>query len=424
MARTPKTETTKAAPDILPPADDDTDPPAPVERDASPPQEEPRADAAPEPVGDPRRDDIVQRYRELRKQENAKTAPDDVDPDEPEPETDSRGENEPVSSTPAAEKSADGDGTKPAAPAQDTEIELIIDGKTVKKPLKEVVALAQINGAADSRLEEAKRLLTEAKSLASRPPEHQRSQQEAAEPTETRTEDPPEHQPGLGVDAEKVRDIVHRIQVGDEDEGAEALTELLGLVNSGRSQEQQVRPDQVNRLVQEHLLHRDTQQEIDGALKRFGDEYPEIAQDSDLTTVGLDLTAREMRTDLKKIGLSDEDLKPIGHDLRALAQLHRTARLNGHQVRPYGEVLSAVGNYMADKFGIKRQDPQPGTQTQPQQRRSDADIAAEREARKRTAQQQPRTAGARVPAPQPPRPKSKDEVVQEMRAARGFRRTA
>jgi len=166
-------------------------------------------------------------------------------------------------------------------------IPLLVDGEIVKKPLKEVAALAQKGLAGDNRLDEAKRLLklAEERELRSRAPEHPPGASPLQEPAET---DPShvgpgdrEHQPAAGVPREKLAAIVERIQVGDSDDGTAALEELVGLMNAGRPKTEQFSREDVGQIVQQTIVARETQTEIDGALKTFGTKFPGILSDPD-----------------------------------------------------------------------------------------------------------------------------------------------
>jgi hypothetical protein len=410
--------------DVAPPPDDDVEEgaeEAPQPRAARKREDEP----APVAANDPGRDEITRLYREKRDQERAeaKAAPvaaadDAADDVTDEPAADAA---KPAESTSAA-AAADDDG-KPADNEKPAEITLIVDGKPVKKNLSEIVALAQTTVAADNRLDEAKRLLKDAQALrasAEHPPQDGKASDHDRSPTETK----PENQPADAISREQLDRIVERIQVGDKEEGSAALGEFVSLVNANRSKTEQVTPEQIGALVQQQLFQHQTTQEIDGALKDFGGKYPEIAKDKDFMRVGFDRVAEEFRNDLKAVGLSDEDLKPFGNDPNALATAHRHARMQGLNVRPYGEILTSVGEGITAKFNLRPKEPAPGSD-KPQPRPAPASTTVnDRLAAKRAAPQQPRTAGARTPAPQPPRPKTAREKVEEMRVQRGFAPTS
>jgi hypothetical protein len=394
---------------------------------------------APTRMGDEGRDEITRMFRELRdaeKKPDAAAAAADADADsDPDArsndddagdgeaaETPARGGVKTVAAAEAAgEGEGDGDGDKPQA----VEVTLIIDGKEVKKTLDEVRALAQITVAADNRLEETKSLLRKVEAL------HAKSGTPTGDATEGEELDPsaatrsdPEHQRAPTIDRAKLREIVERIQVGDADEGAEAIAELVTLQNSGRPTTEQVTPEQIRKVVTESLVAQKTQEDIDSALVEFKSNFTVIAEDPDLRDVALTKLQSELRKDLKATGVSDEDLAPISGNIGALLAAHRHARTAGSAtVRTYGKLLSDIGNDMSAKFGIKpAPQPSPGSPHQQQQRPTAPSPAAQRRVEaKRSAPQQPRTAGVRAPQPQAPRPKTSEEQVDEMRRYRGFR---
>lgn len=407
-----KTQKTEAkgdpANDVMPPIDDEIE--TEIKAEPAPEAPEPEKAAKPEPVGDDGRTEIARLYRERRDAEKASEQA-NAESAEPAPETEDEGEKT------QDEADSDAGDKKPQREAQESEFEeLIVNGERVRKTKDEVKALAQIALASNNILSEAKQLREEAREMrkqAAHQPLHDADPEPIESPAETKTE----HKPGLEIDQETMRRIVDRIQIGDADEGAQALAELVQLVNQAQPAASQVSAEQVGQLVRQQLVQQETQKDIDAALKDFGSKYADIAQDSEYSVLALDLVAREMRKDLKTVGLSDEDLAPIGNDARQLAFLHRQAKANGHQVRSYGEVLNSIGDHMTTKFNLKRSQPQ-------QQQRTQAPITADRAARKLQVQQQPRTAGARVPAPQAPKPKTALEKIEEMREARGFGRTS
>jgi hypothetical protein len=143
------------------------------------------------------REAIAQRYRDLRDREAAEHAEAEVQ------YHDARAHEEPAQS-----------------PHGEQRVRLVVDGKTVELPISEVVKRAQVNSAIDNRLEEAKRIVAEAKST-----RHQATDDDFSE---ERHEPQPRQQRFSPND--KLRSIVERIQVGDADEGQQALNELVGVM--------------------------------------------------------------------------------------------------------------------------------------------------------------------------------------------------
>jgi len=422
---TSKAEAETKQADILPPPDDDDEVAsvgdAAVSAEQAGTDDDKGQPPSPQAAGhqpDPVRDEIVQRYRQLRGQatpaaDTAAGTDEASSADQSEAQAAPEAQAE-VDTAPAAD---------PAKSAQPTEITLIVDGKPVNKPLSEVIALAQITVAADNRLEEAKRLLNEAKTLRSatapeNPPGQGAQASQPSQPDRSPATPQAEHPPLAGIDRDKLHDLVERIQIGDKEEGAQALAEFAELVNAGRSQAQQLSPEQIGAIVEQQIFQRQTTHEITEAVEEFGRKYPEITTDQDFTRVAYDRVAQELRADLKAIGMNDQDLAPFGSDPWALATIHRQARAGGLAVRSYGAILDAVGDSIVTKFNLRSGVRRSATH-QPQ--RTVSTQANDRLMAKRNAPQQPRTAGARVPTPQP-RPKTAAEKIEEMRVARGFAR--
>lgn len=380
-------------------------------RDTAPADDEPEK-AAPAKAEDPR-EDIVKRYRELRNKaaqgeddadDGAEGEQDEAEPDQPEApadKVDAKKDEEPVE--------------KP-----EQEFELVVDGKTVKKKLNEVIALAQITAAGDNRLDEAKRLLREAQALrGSAKTEHPPSD---ADEEETHQDDGTqdrggtrEHPPAKrALSPEKLKGIIERIQVGDSDEGVQALQELVEAVAPRDDAET------VGRVVEQRLTNMKTEEEIQSALTAFATNYPEIAKDEILADAGRTILRNELIKDLKSVGADEAEIDKIKHDARALAAAQRQLRSNGHKVRSYHELLDEVGKTMATKFGVKRAsdntDPNPPPKATPQP----SSTTQSRVERKRTAPQQPRAAGVRGQTPSAPKRKSPADVVAQMRKDRGF----
>jgi hypothetical protein len=265
-------------------------------------------------------------------------------------------------------------------------VKIVVDGREEFLPLDEVIRRAQVNTAADKRLDEAKRVLAEAKAQRAQP----------AQQFEDEVEPQPRRHPSSDQ-REKLRDIVERIQIGDADEGAQALEELMSSGN-----------------VERRVLQRMAQAEVEGemlrAVDRFSAKHPHITSDPDLSQTGISVLARTMREDIKKLGITDEQLAPIRDDVRMLAHTTEMLRRAGHRsVRSFDQVLDATAKTMEQKFGGGGR-KFVGTQS---------DIEARLD-RKRAMGGHPRSSGVRMQSEPQPRPKTAQEIVAEIRRARGF----
>lgn len=416
-----KTQTSDQAQttDVMPDPTDDTEIEATAvatdgsdEAQAEGQQDSPRAKTPFEEA----RDRATQRYRELRDAElKGGPAGDSEQAPEAEAETDLAQEVDPSEPTATAKAAA------PPAAEPELEVPLIIDGKQVTKPLSEVVKLAQITVASDNRLEEAKRLLRQATAVHERAmSEHQPDDgtAKAAKPTRATDDDiDPEHQPD-DVDPEELDSIVERIQVGDKDDGRQAIADLMKLVQGNTSLNERA----VSNMVRQTIVQNDTKKELDEAVTKFTTAFPTIASDDDLVDVALRRVQRELRSDLVAAGISEDDLKTVT-DPKQLAALHRQVRVNGAKVRTYDTLLSEVGTYLSNKFGTPREPSKPATEKAPQQPQRQPARPSTIEARtelKRSAAQQPRAAGVRGQVAQAPKPKTAAEIIREMRRARHF----
>lgn len=424
MAKPNKTD---SAADVVPEPDDDVEP---VVREASAdpgssPGEEVAPATPPKPFKDEARDAIARRYRELRDADAPKIEAAEAEP----PETDT--EVEPPETAEAAPDAPEAAGTKDrkeAAKPVSKKHTLIIDGKPIEMELDEIIRTAQKNVAADNRLEEAKRLLQEAKAERSRASEHPptNGKTPSGQPDQSRAQAEPENQPDEAEAAERRKHLAERIQVGDADEGAEVLKELHQdirkevLAEIKRDRALTTQPEEVDRRVEARFAER----EIKAALADFSKDFKDVLDDPKLKLVAITQVADEMRKDLRSIGLSDEHLAPVGDNVQALASLHWQARNNGHKVRTYAQVLTDTGTEVRTWRGggtpINGKQPLSPKQPTPPAKDDSAKVQA-RIAQKRAAPQQPRPAGVRgTVQPTTPRPKTTAEIVAEQRRARGF----
>lgn len=237
--------------------------------------------------------------------------------------------------------------------------------------------------------------------------------------------DEPETETKAAVDKEKLADIVRRIQVGDEEEGAQALLELTELT---RPQAPQPQVD-VSSLVQQEIMAAQIRRENDQAIQKFTQEFPEIAENSLRVAAMLRATTEEMINDLKSTGYTDQQLAEISNNTDKLSSVHQQARLRGAKFRDPSALLTDVGNRVMKDLNIVRPEAtkveeskvasKPQVQPKPQTTLDPAQAQA-RIARKQAAQVQPKPAGARTPVAQAPKPKTAYDIVMEMRKERKF----
>ncbi len=365
------------------------------------------------------RNEIYKRARELRAAEQEPGQKDEqAEQVEPEPEK----------QEPEAKAERQDDAKREPAPVlgDDAEIELVVYGVPVKKKISEIKADAQKLLAADAKFEEAKRAATEARELLkeaqsqrskSSEEHHQDDDAESGKKASRNKADQPDDE----VEDVDVDSIAERLQVGDRNEGKEAIAELVKLVR-GRNTSA-VDQDRVERVVEERLERNRTKQEIDTAVEKFSQAFPKIVKDDDLVDVALRQVSKEIKADLLANGLSEDDLGKFtdpGELVKFHAQVRRTNR--SAKLRSYDEVLTSVGTKLTSKFGALLGNEQPENQKPAQQRQPVADKAAQRVEAKRAAPQQPRASGVRTES-SAPAPKTHAQILAEIRNSRpAFRR--
>lgn len=377
-------------------------------------------DAAPQPQrnarnkGDEAREEAVKRYRELRADRERQAALDAgeepaVDDDEP--------------AVDAAHAPAEVHAATAAAPAEEPIYTLLVDGKPVQMKASEVIAKAQITVAADNRLDEAKRLLAEAKAIRSQSaPEHQPGQGDGrtgnADPAPAGAQDKA-NQSRPALDREKLRAIAQRIQVGDDDEGADAFEEFAAEIAARQTAAHS--PDDIVALVNEKMSRQQITREITTAAETFKTTYPGIIQDQDMLEASFSRLRGKVREDLVRSGIDATQLEGLQQE--QLFQLHQQQRVKGAKVRDYDTIFKEVGTEMSAKFApvlAPKTSSDPVASKPTAQGAPPARSIAERVDRKRSASMQPRTAGARTPAASTSKPKSYADVIADMRRARGF----
>jgi hypothetical protein len=150
-----------------------------------------------------------------------------------------------------------------------------------------------------------------------------------------------------GIDRERLKAITERVQMGDAEEGAEALEEVISLARaSDRNQTRQVMRDEFAEMGR--------QAENRSALAKLAKKYPTLMTDEDLVDVAKTRLRREIVTDLKAGGgLTDELLEPIKNDTDRLVGAHGHARSVGANVRSTEKLLFDTMDGVAEKYGIK-----------------------------------------------------------------------
>ncbi len=163
---------------------------------------------------------------------------------------------------------------------------------------------------------------------------------------------------------ERFRDLAEKIQVGDTEEGAQALGEIIREARGDRTS--------MREAVQQELAAKEIQAEIQAAAARFKKRYDHVNREPLLAEAAKAALREELYSDLKAMGLPEDQLEPIRNDIGRVASLHGAARLKGLKVRTPDELMDDTGRELSEKFGIR---PSPSGRTREEAFR---DMRAER----------------------------------------------
>jgi hypothetical protein len=144
---------------------------------------------------------------------------------------------------------------------------------------------------------------------------------------------------------EKLRAITEKIQVGDTDEGAEAIGELIEHVARSTGSVRQA-------LRQELAAHR-LEAENNAALGKFAKRYANVANDAVLTEAATHVLRDKIVEELKGAGVAEEVLAPVRSDTQRLADAYTAARLQGLNVRAPEPLLDETGQELSRRFNIR-----------------------------------------------------------------------
>jgi hypothetical protein len=294
------------------------------------------------------------------------------------------------------------DADKTADKDDDPIVKVKVDGVEREIRQSQLIATYQKDAAADKRLQEATELLREVKAV------------KAAKPTGTAdTEDQPDADNSTDQgdkDADRLANIVDKLQLGEREEAIEGLKELLEEAQKGAQPPEDL--DQRIRATASEERERERSQQT---LETFYAENGVLSENKRLASVFRSEIDNQMRTDIRGVLAAEEvpetEIDKLMNSMNEaqMIQLHRSYRANGLSVRDTGKVLSAAKQALeADGFW-------------PQQTKTNVN----REARKQqTAQQQPAPRSHRTPIP------SKDknashvqttaEIVREENEERGL----
>jgi hypothetical protein len=293
----------------------------------------------------------------------------------------------------------------PVVPAAKTATRpLTIRGQIVQMTDDEILAAAQKTLAADSYLEDARKLLEEAKTIkadraAGRDPQHpegQSSTQDDGQDIDPATGQP--RHPGDGMEA-----IVEQIQFGDPKEAAKLLRTAIKAEAKTEANE-----GHLTRLVNNDLA------KAKSALKTFSDANPAIALDEDASMLMENRIYKVYREEIAALGIDEAQ---IPKDPKSLADWHRFYRINGHAVSNIPDVLEKAKAHVVSKLGLTAQ---PVVQAAKQKGAANVQVNVNRTERRAAIPNSPtRAVAPRRDAAVAAAKTTASDVIANMRRARG-----
>lgn len=157
---------------------------------------------------------------------------------------------------------------------------------------------------------------------------------------ETRDAQPAAADQGQSSESDRLREIADKIQVGDMEEGARALGEML-----------QIAEERGRRSVGQAMVNAGRQAENSRAAARFINKYQVLAHDPDEADKGMGIIRDTLVDELKRAGLPDSEIAGIRNNIDGLGKVYTSAREQGLKVRPPDEVLADAGPRM-EREGI------------------------------------------------------------------------
>lgn len=285
---------------------------------------------------------------------------------------------------------------------------LLVRGQLVEMSEEDILKAAQKTLAGDSYLDDARRILEEAKDIkaeragrgSQHPEDETQTRDDGQEPdrrgTERRTQGP------------DLKGLVEKIQFGDPEEAARALGEVI-TQQATETASKVADEGHVNRLIKNDLAKSQLE------LKAFRAANPDLDADPRASRMITQEIYDLYREEIKALGMDESQ---IPKDEKTLADWHRFYRVNGHEVSKTSDIL----NKAKDRYlGWRGENP---TNKQPAKPNKDAPriaVNVDRTERRQAIPQQPTRAVAprRDVAPAQSPEESRKSAVQEMRRQRG-----
>lgn len=330
---------------------------------------------------------------------------------------------QPKKDEPVAEEPAEEPVEPEAAPApQSRKLKLKVDGKEVELDEDEVLRRAQRDLAADNRLEDVKELrrmmaeeraqfqneLAELRKLRQNGgvgEDHAGQDTPVSSPTQSERRD----QALDDVRKQRFREAAHRLQLGDEEEGAEALASLFA-ESTARQPERS--PEEIAEVVIAQMERREAARK---ASEEFQTRFPEIAQDEGLVLLTSQEVGRRAADELRR--LADDgviDMTPaqraqLGNPMTAI-EWHKNLLNQGAPLTPPGKLAFDAAETVKTRYVRPAEAPAQQTALQTRIEEKRTNLAP-----------QPRRAS--IPAPANAQPMTAEEkrrlAVRQMRAQRG-----
>lgn len=357
---------------------------------------EPEPEAKPEPTRiqkspkDIEREEIAARFKKSRQD------PQDVD---------YHGDhNDPTQHYGAVAKEPEPQQEQPPQQQQQPEprkVKLKVRHQELELPEEEVIALAQKSLAADTYLDDAKKIYEDARRAPSSRP-HQGEPEPA--PVARQDDIDPDDARQPHQEGDPFEELVEKIQYGDKKEAAEALRTTLTKASERSSLEAQW----TQRINDDLARDQET-------YKEFVAKNAEITRDENAVPVVKKNFLEGYREDLRKIGVPEDK---IPTDETILAQHHRIYKLKGQPVRSVGQLLEAAKTKFVEWKGGGA--PKPQQQQTPSNGRPAVNV--NRAERREAIPHQPSRAAVPQAMQRPtnaPASPDRSAVVQRMRQQRG-----
>lgn len=247
----------------------------------------------------------------------------------------------------------------PNAIPDDREVTMTVDGANVRMTYGEMRRIAQQNIAAEARLREANKLLDSARRVATdststRTDPERRDQADPAS-QETRRA-PSAHTERTKVDPATVRGLVTKIQLGDDDEAAQALAEAISLgVEQGLAQRGQTNAGRVDvrSEVDRSFAERGAQGEVNEALQVVASEYADVVEDDDYARSAYARAHSDSVKALLAIGVPESDIAAV--DAMTLFKEYAVLRQDPRwreKLPPMTDIFVGAAEDVAKKFNL------------------------------------------------------------------------